>query len=66
MTGARAGNSMAAGLGPSHSPFAGLDLRSVGRKVGRVAAWAGALFLIFMVSAWVSLPTRLNRLADLP
>jgi hypothetical protein len=48
---------MAAGLGPS-SAFAGLDLRALGRKVGRVAAWIAALMIVFLVSAWVSLPTR--------
>jgi type II secretion system protein N len=47
-----------AGLGPSNSPFAGIDLRSMGRKLGRVAAWAAALFFVFLISAWVSLPTR--------
>jgi type II secretion system protein N len=54
----RPGASMAAGLGPSNSPFAGLDLRALGRKVGRVAAWITALFVVFMISAWISLPTR--------
>ncbi|HVI03108.1 MAG TPA: type II secretion system protein GspN [Enhygromyxa sp.] len=57
-TGLRPSTSMAAGLGPSSSPFAGLDLRGLGRKVGRVAAWATALIVVFVISAWVSLPTR--------
>jgi type II secretion system protein N len=36
----------------------GLGLRAIGRKLGRVAVWGGALFLVFVISAWVSLPTR--------
>lgn len=56
-SGVRPGASMA-GLRPSSSPFAGLDLRSFGRKIGRVAAWTGALLLVFLISAWISLPTR--------
>ncbi|MFO7564660.1 MAG: type II secretion system protein GspN [Enhygromyxa sp.] len=57
MSGVRPSASMAAGLGPS-SPLAGLDLRTLGRKLGRVAAWIAALLLVFVVSAWISLPTR--------
>jgi type II secretion system protein N len=56
-TGLKPGTSMS-GLAPSRSPFAGLDLRALGRKVGRVGAWAGALFVVFLISAWISLPTR--------
>jgi type II secretion system protein N len=57
-SGMRPSNSMAAGLGPSSNPFAGLNLRALSRKFGRVAAWIAALLVVFMISAWVSLPTR--------
>jgi type II secretion system protein N len=42
---------MAGGLG-------GFEWRPLARKLGRGAAWLGGLFLIFMISAWMSLPTR--------
>lgn len=46
------------GLSPSRSLLDGLDLRVFGRKIGRAAAWIAGLFLVFLISAWVSLPTR--------
>jgi type II secretion system protein N len=57
MAESKSGSSMS-GLAPSRSPFAGLDLRALGRKLGRVGAWGAALFVVFVISAWVSLPTR--------
>jgi type II secretion system protein N len=54
-SGLRPSASLAAGLTPGGMGF---DWRAIGRKVGRVAAWAGALFVVFIVSAWISLPTR--------
>jgi type II secretion system protein N len=54
-TGMRPGASLAGGLTPGGLGF---DWRAIVRKLGRGAAWAAALFIIFMVSAWVSLPTR--------
>ena len=47
--------SMAAGLGPSGGGF---DIRGFLRKIGRGLAWAFGLFIVFLVSAWISLPTR--------
>jgi type II secretion system protein N len=54
-SGSRPSASLAAGLTPSGLGF---DLRALGRKLGRVALWGGALVLVFIISAWVSLPTR--------
>ncbi|PRQ03659.1 hypothetical protein ENSA5_13520 [Enhygromyxa salina] len=54
-SGLRPSASLAGGLTPGGMGF---DLRALGRKLGRVAAWAAALFIVFLVSAWVSLPTR--------
>ena len=34
------------------------DLRALGRRLGRYAAWGAALTVVFLVSVWVSLPTR--------
>ena len=48
--------SMAAGLGPSAT--VGIDLRALGRKLGRWAAWGFGLLFVFIISAWISLPTR--------
>ena len=55
----------ASGMQPSASMVEGLnasglgfDWRGIGRKLGRAAAWAGGLFIVFLISAWVSLPTR--------
>jgi type II secretion system protein N len=36
----------------------GFDWRVLIRKFGRGAAWVAGLFVIFMISAWVSMPTR--------
>jgi type II secretion system protein N len=54
-SGMRPGASLAGGLTPGGLGF---DWRAITRKLGRGAAWAAALFVIFMISAWVSLPTR--------
>ena len=49
------GNSLAGGLTPTG---VGIDWRAIVRKIGRGAAWAVGLFVLFLVSAWISLPTR--------
>jgi type II secretion system protein N len=54
-TGASMSGPMAGG--PPPSPGAGIDIRAIGRVIGRIAAWAGALMVVFVVSAWVALPT---------
>jgi type II secretion system protein N len=54
-SGLRPSASLAAGLTPSGIGF---EWRPLARKVGRGAAWAAGLFVIFMISAWMSLPTR--------
>jgi type II secretion system protein N len=54
-TGVRPGASLAGGLTPGGLGF---DWRVIARKLGRGAAWVAGLFVIFMISAWISLPTR--------
>jgi type II secretion system protein N len=54
-SGLRPGASSAAGLTPTGMGF---EWRTLARKLGRGAAWATGLFVIFMISAWMSLPTR--------
>jgi type II secretion system protein N len=64
-SGLGAGASSTGGMRPSTSLVGGLvsgglgfDWRVIARKLGRGAAWAAGLFMIFMISAWISLPTR--------
>ena len=47
--------SLAAGLAPN---TLGFDARAIARKLGRGLAWFFGLLIIFIVSAWISLPTR--------
>lgn len=54
-SGVRPSASLAAGLAPNELGF---DWRAIVRKLGRVALWVGGLFCVFIISAWVSLPTR--------
>jgi type II secretion system protein N len=54
-SGPRPSTSFASGL---LSGGVGFEWRVLIRKFGRGAAWVAALFVIFLISAWVSLPTR--------
>ncbi len=55
------GSSFSGGLGPGMSmsgPPEGRDFRKLRRELVRVLVWAGSLLFVFIIAAWVSLPTR--------
>jgi type II secretion system protein N len=54
-SGVRPSASLTSGL---MSAGVGFEWRTLARKLGRGAGWAAGLFLIFLISAWISLPTR--------